>query len=86
MKIYDFDGKKNICGLRIKLARKRLKMTQEDLAARLQTNGILIDRISLSRIESGTRFVSDFELKYFSKILECSVLWLLTGNEEAGSC
>ena len=81
MKIYEYDGKKNVCGSRIREARKRAKMSQSDLAAQLQTQGVLIDRISLSRIEGGTRFVCDFELKFFSKILDCSVLWLLTGQK-----
>jgi len=36
MKIYDFNDKKNICGKRVKEARKNLKLSQTDLAARLQ--------------------------------------------------
>lgn len=36
MKIYDYKGRKNLCGNRVKEARARLKITQEDLAARLQ--------------------------------------------------
>ena len=35
MKIYDFNGSKNICGKRIKEARKHLNLTQEALAAKL---------------------------------------------------
>ncbi len=62
MKIYDFNGRKNIVGERVKAARKRLGITQEDLAARLQTRGVMIERDSLSRIEIGTRFVADYEL------------------------
>ncbi len=62
MKIYDFNGKKNITGTRIKEARKKLGLTQEELAARLQTRGVVIERDSISRIEIGTRFVADYEL------------------------
>ncbi len=77
MKIYDYNGKKNICGDRIHEARCKLRLTQSDLAARLQINGIIIERDSISRIEIGTRFVADYELRELSKILNVSVGWLL---------
>lgn len=77
MKIYDFYGKKNICGARVKEARKRMKLSQSELAARLQVAGVIIERDSLSRIEIGTRFVSDFELVVLADLLNVSVLWLL---------
>ena len=77
MKIYDYNGKKNICGKRIKDARNKLGLTQSDLAAQLQVSGIIIERDSISRIEIGTRFVADYELKELSRILKVSVSWLL---------
>lgn len=77
MKIYDFNGKKNICGDRIHEARCRHRLTQKDLAARLQIMGIILERDSVSRIEIGTRFVADYELKALSEILNVSVSWLL---------
>lgn len=77
MKIYDYDGKKNICGDRVHEARCRLRLTQADLAAKLQINGIIIERDSISRIEIGTRFVADYELRELAKILKTSVDWLL---------
>ena len=77
MKIYDFDGKKNICGARVKAARKRLKLTQDDLAAKLQVSGVVIERNSISRIESGERFVADYELLILSKILGVTPAYLL---------
>ena len=77
MKIYDYNGKKNICGDRIHEARCKLRLTQSDLAAQLQINGIIIERDSVSRIEIGTRFVADYELRELSKILKVSVNWLL---------
>ena len=67
MKIYNYEGRKNLCGEKIKLARTKKRITQRDLAARLQTQGITIERDSISRIEIGTRFVTDYELK----IREC---------------
>jgi len=77
MKIYDYNGKKNVCGDRVHEARCRLRMTQSDLAARLQINGIIMERDSVSRIEIGTRFVADYELRELAGILNVSVAWLL---------
>ena len=81
MKIYDYDGKKNISGDRIRQARVVQRMRQEDLAAKLQIAGVNMERDSISRIEIGTRFVSDFELKVFAKVLGVSVLWILDMEE-----
>ena len=80
MKIYDFNGKKNICGEKIKYLRIKQNLTQENLAAKLQTYGINLERDSISRIEIGTRFIADFELKMFAKALDVPVDWLL-GDE-----
>lgn len=77
MKIYDYNGKKNICGDRVHEARCKLRLTQNDLAAKLQVAGIILERDSISRIEIGTRFVADYELRELSRILRVSVGWLL---------
>ena len=77
MKIYDFNGSKNICGKRVKEARKKLNLSQENLAAKLQIEGIVIERDSVSRIEIGTRFVADYELAALSKVLNVSLEYLL---------
>lgn len=77
MKIYDYNGKKNICGDRVHEARCRLRLTQSDLAAQLQVAGINIERDSVSRIEIGTRFVADYELRELARLLKVSVAWLL---------
>ena len=77
MKIYDFNGKKNICGERVKAARKKLGLSQFDLAARLQVSGVNIERDSVSRIEIGTRFVADYELLALAEILNVSLEYLL---------
>ncbi len=77
MKIYDYNGKKNICGDRVREARKNLGLSQENLAARLQTEGVNIERDSVSRIEIGTRFVADFELVILCKVLNVSANYLL---------
>lgn len=77
MKIYDYNGKKNISGDRIRQARQKLRLSQTDLAARMQVEGIIIERDSISRVEIGTRFIPDYELPLFAKVLNVSVEWLL---------
>ena len=77
MKIYDFNGSKNICGQRVKEARKNMKLSQEELAAKLQVAGVNIERDSVSRIEIGTRFVADYELLVLCKILGVTPTYLL---------
>ncbi|MBE6645727.1 MAG: helix-turn-helix domain-containing protein [Ruminococcaceae bacterium] len=77
MKIYDFNGRKNICGERVKKARRKLKLSQQMLAAKLQLSGVIIKRDSVSRIEIGTRLAADYELLALSKILKVSPTYLL---------
>ena len=77
MKIYDYNGKKNICGERIKEARRRLGLSQENVAARLQLEGVIIERDSVSRIEIGTRFVADYEILALCRVLGVTPEYLL---------
>ncbi|MDR3310448.1 MAG: helix-turn-helix domain-containing protein [Oscillospiraceae bacterium] len=81
MKIYDYNGKKNISGERIREARTRLRLSQEQLAARLQLEGVTIERDSVSRIEIGTRFVADYELKVLAKILGVTPGYLVSEDD-----
>ncbi len=81
MKIYDYNGKKNISGEKIRQARAKNRLTQDNLAAKMQIEGIIIERNSISRIESGTRFVPDYELPIFARVLNVSIEWLLTSDE-----
>jgi len=82
MKIYAYKGKDNLCGERIRLARAKNRITQSDLAARMQVAGVTIERDSISRIERGTRIVTDYESKIFSKALGVSMEWL---TDESGT-
>lgn len=61
---------------------KKKRLTQEALAAKLQIEGVTMERDSLSRIEIGTRFVTDYELKVLAKVLGVSPLWLLDDEDE----
>ncbi len=77
MKIYDFGGAKNISGERIRQARVTRRISQADLAAKMQVNGVMIEREAISKIESGLRFVTDYELMVFAQVFDVSILWLL---------
>ena len=76
MKIYDFDGKKNISGERIHQARTARRLSQAELAARMQVHGVLIEREAISKIETGDRFVTDYKLQTFASVLDVSMVWL----------
>ena len=82
MKIYDYNGKKNICGERIKALRRKAGLSQENLAAKLQVEGVEIERDSVSRIEIGTRFVADYELRVIAKIFGVSTDYILSICDE----
>ena len=82
MKIYDFDGEKNISGDRIHRARTAMRLSQADLAARMQVNGVTIEREAISKIETGDRFVTDYELMVFAKVLNVSMEWLIGQDQK----
>lgn len=72
--------KANIVGYRVRQARLKAKppITQEDLAARLQVQGLIyIDQAKISRIESGARPVYDYEVVALAQALRVSINWLL---------
>lgn len=77
MKIYTFNGKKNISGPRIREARTKKRLSQSDLAAKMQVEGIVIERDSISRVEISTRFIPDYELPVYARVLDVSIGWLL---------
>ncbi len=81
MKIYQFKGKCNSSGERIRIAREKAGITQSQLAARLQVEGVQLNQKAISRIETGERVVADYELIYLAKALKESPNWLLTGED-----
>ena len=56
-------GRKNIAGVRIRELRGKLGLTQEELAAQLQLLGMDGERGVVKRMENGTRYINDLELK-----------------------
>ena len=77
MKIYKPDGRCNVSGERVKAARERAGISQEQLAAKIQLAGLSITQKAVSRIETGDRVVADYELQYLADALVTSVLYLL---------
>ena len=74
-RIVDTD-KKNIIGQRIREARIKAGMSQEELSAKLELVPVYICRGSLSRIETGDRTVTDIEISAISEILKVSLDYL----------
>ena len=66
---------KNVVGPRIRESRYSYgrRVTQEQLAARLQSLGVDLDRTAISKIETGRRPVTDLEIIAFAKALEVTV-------------
>ena len=67
----------NICGQNVRKLREQKKMSQDQLAAKLQTEGLGVNQNSISRIETGKRIVADYELSALAKVLNADVEWLL---------
>ena len=62
------EGLNNICGPNIAKFRMQLKISQRELADRMQLVGIDLDKNAIQRIECGKRFVTDIEIIAFSKV------------------
>lgn len=74
-------GERNLVGARVTRLRLEMRMKQNELLARLQTEGIEISSPALSLLEGQKRPVTDFELNALADILGVSVDCLL-GREE----
>lgn len=72
MKLYNYNGKMNLVGIRVRQARNNLHLSQSDLAAKMQVEGVNIEQKAISRIE----------LLKLALILKVSVQWLLTGDDK----
>lgn len=70
-------GLNNICGKNVANFRKKLKISQREIADRLQLTGLDVDKNAIQRIECGKRFVTDIEIIALSKVLNCSYAELL---------
>ena len=70
MKQIHYYGNKNIISDRMRERRKQLGLSQEQLAARMQTMNVNMDQQMISKIEKNNRQVTDFELACLCKCLE----------------
>lgn len=72
-----YEGKSNISGDRIRELRLHARLSQSDLAAKMQTEGLPIEQDVISRIERGTRLVTDYELLVLTRIFRTTADWLI---------
>ena len=66
-------------GLTIAALRKMKGMSQEQLAARMQVEGVPLNQKAVSRVETGLRVVSDYELMTFARVLRVTMERLVEG-------
>jgi transcriptional regulator with XRE-family HTH domain len=67
----------NLSGRRIREARLRLGLSQEELAVKLQLLGLQVGQMAVSRMETGKRIIPDFELPVLARALGVTTDWLL---------
>ena len=77
MKIYWSGERKNIIGEKVRALRKQQGMTQRTLAEQLQLAGYDVTDLTILRIESGDRFVPDYEVRALANVLGVSYEKLL---------
>ncbi|KOA19491.1 helix-turn-helix domain protein [Clostridium homopropionicum DSM 5847] len=77
MKLILDSEERNIAGSRVKIARLKNNMTQQELSVKLETLAVYVDRASISKLEQKKRIITDIELVALSQVLNVSVSWLL---------
>lgn len=73
-----FNADSNIISKRLRKFRKKNGLSQEKLAAQMQLLGVDITQPLISKIERNLRFVKDYELVCFCRILQISEKDLLS--------
>ena len=81
MKITKYNKFRNISGNKLRELRKDSKMSQQELAGKLQLEGIDLTSKEISKIENNKRLVQDFELFAFAKIFGVSADEFNTDNK-----
>ena len=74
----------NICGQNVRKLRLQKKMSQDQLAAKLQTQGLGVNQNSISRIETGKRIVTDYELAALANVLNVEISSLVDDQTSSG--
>ena len=73
MKVNKYYKYKNVTGINLKNARTKSKLSQVELAEKLQALGVELTSKEISKIETNNRLVQDFELLAFAKVLNVSI-------------
>ena len=79
-RIIDFE-KTNIIGKNVKALRKKNKMSQQVLSNKMELLGVYVCRGSVSRIEDGSRTVTDIEIFALAKVLGVGINDLFLNSE-----
>lgn len=80
MKVYNIEGRRNVSGRRVRERRTQKRLTQADLAAKVQTEGVILEQDAISRIEGGSRMVQDYELRALASVLGVTADWFMEGD------
>ena len=81
MSVKENTKSKNLIGSKIKYFRKEAGLSQKVLRIMLRQRGVNIGKNSISRIENGTRLVTDYELLVLSEILGVTPITLLMDEQ-----
>ena len=83
------NGKNNICGDNIARFRKKIRLSQRELADKLQLIGLDVDKNAIQRMESGQRFITDIEISYLIQALGvtlCDLFDNSTPSDSGSNC
>lgn len=78
-KLRTHDEGKNVIASRLVKLRNQCGYSQRELADKLQLADFNVDKNLITRIETNSRYVSDFEIKAFSEFFGISYSYLLDG-------
>ena len=68
---------RNILGPRLRQAREKAELSQEEAVALLEDkHGLVIHRPALSNIESQQRSIDDYEIQALASVYDVSAAWL----------
>ena len=85
MKMIKNHERRNICGRRLREIRKSRELSQENVAAMIQLEGLDLTQKAISRMEVGKRLMTDYELKYLADALGVSIPELFENEPEMNS-
>lgn len=77
-----FKKRYNVCGRNLLQLRKSLKLSQTDLARKVQLEGLSIDKKTISLIENEKRGFQDYEIICFAKAMNIPTSYILDGPPE----